>query len=305
MSAEQNGAGGNDKSESVAGQTSRPGREREGRSKWTTVGIGAVVVGILATIWWLSSTEEPVEGPSTTVATTTAITTSTLADSTAPTSGPTSSVATSLVPETTVTSAATTTSTEASQTSATTGTADPAAYESAVWPWFTSELRFDDPVAAARSFATEVGQFVDPVVGEFLQGDSRSGEVEVRPRENGPVTTVFVRMLGSDNTWWVLGSATANIEVTQPSALETIGDSMVLTGRANAFEGTVNVSVLVDGSLEPVLQDFVTGRMGEMGPFSASMSFTQPDSGSGVLLLKTVNAEDGSTWELGAIRIKF
>ena len=305
MSAEQNGAGGNDKSESIAGQAPRPGPDEQGRSKWPTIGIGAAVVAVLAAIWVLSSVDEPVERPPTTVASSTDMTPSTSAESTATTSEPTSSSATSEVLETTLTSAATTTSTEPSQTSATTGTADPAAYESAVWPWLASELRFDDPVAAARSFATEVGQFVDPVVGEFLQGDSRSGEVEVRPRENGPVTTVFVRMLGSDNTWWVLGSATANIEVTQPSALEIIGDPMVLTGRANAFEGTVNVTVLVDGSLEPVLEDFVTGRMGEMGPFSSSMSFTQPDSGSGVLILKTLSAEDGSTWELGAVRIKF
>jgi nucleoid-associated protein YgaU len=71
--------------------------------------------------------------------------------------------------------------------------------------------------AAATGFATELVGFTDPVVGEFQQGDARSGEVEVRAAADGPVTTVLVRQVGSDDTWSVLGAATAQIVPTTPA----------------------------------------------------------------------------------------
>ena len=79
----------------------------------------------------------------------------------------------------------------------------------AVWPFVDSDTRYTDPVEAARGFATEFVGFKEPTVGPFQQGDSRSGEVEVRTKISTP-TTVFVRLM-SDDTWWVLGSATADI----------------------------------------------------------------------------------------------
>jgi hypothetical protein len=84
-----------------------------------------------------------------------------------------------------------------------------------VIPDGSSEVRYDDPVEAARSFAVDFVGVTGPVVGEFMQGDARSGEVEVRPMANGP-TTAFVAQLGSDGTWWVVGSATANIVIDAP-----------------------------------------------------------------------------------------
>ena len=87
----------------------------------------------------------------------------------------------------------------------------------AVYPTAGSSVRFDEPTDAARAFAVDFVGFVDPVVGEFQQGDSQSGEIEIRPSTSGPVTTVLVRRLGE--SWWVLGAATANIELKDPAAL--------------------------------------------------------------------------------------
>ncbi|MCC6225130.1 MAG: Gmad2 immunoglobulin-like domain-containing protein [Microthrixaceae bacterium] len=175
----------------------------------------------------------------------------------------------------------------------------------AVWPWAVSPQRFDDPVAAARSYALDFVGFTNPVIGEFMQGDSRSGEIEVRPRPDGPVTTVFVRQVSDDDSWWVLGSATANIEVTEPSALSAIDSPVTLKGRANAFEGTVNVDVRVDGSMEPLAEGFVTGQMGEMGPFKSALEFPSPKGGRGAVLFRTLSAEDGSVWEAAVVRVGF
>lgn len=189
-------------------------------------------------------------------------------------------------------------------TSSATAPADDAT-ATAVWPRSDTARRFEDPVAAARSFAVDFAGFTDPVLGEFRQGDSRSGEVEVRPQADGPVTTVFVRQLGDDGSWWVLGSATANIEVTEPAALATIGDPVTLKGTANAFEGTVDVDIRADGRDEPLAKGFVTGRMGEMGPFDSTLSFPSPHGGYGAVVFRTLSAEDGSVWEAAVVRVKF
>ena len=147
--------------------------DRARRSRWVrmiapavavaAVAVAALVIGVLA------DDDEDVSTASTTSAATTT---------------------------TTTTSVAITTTTS---TPATTTPVDPSATDAAVWPAPSSGRRFTDPVEAATTFATEFVGFTDPVVGEFLQGDSRSGEVEVRPRADGPVTTVFVRLLGTDD----------------------------------------------------------------------------------------------------------
>ena len=129
--------------------------------------------------------------------------------------------------------------------------------------------------------------------------------MEVRPRADGPVTTVLVRQLGDDGSWWVLGSATANIEVTEPAALATVGDPVTLKGKANAFEGTVDVDIRADGRDEPLAKGFVTGRMGEMGPFDSTLSFPSPHDGYGAVVFRTLSAEDGSVGEAAVVRVKF
>jgi hypothetical protein len=174
-----------------------------------------------------------------------------------------------------------------------------------VWPDPSHSQRFEDPVAAARSFAVDLVGFTDPVVGEFRQGDARSGEVEVRPTPTGPVTTVLVRQLGGDDTWWVLGSTTPNIEVDQPTGGEQIGSPVRLAGRANAYEGNVNVQIVTYGQVEPLVESYVTGMMGELGPFEREVEFPNPGSGRGAVLFRTFNEENGSVWEAAVVRVSF
>src|SRR5215207_3121221 len=111
-----------------------------------------------------------------------------------------------------------------------------------VWPWKTSAVRYDDPRSAARGFATDFAGFSAPVVGPFLQGDSRSGEVAVRPRRDGPVSTVLVRQL-EDQHWWVIGSVTDALQLDVPSTGDRIHSPLRLTGRADAYEGHVDVGI--------------------------------------------------------------
>lgn len=83
--------------------------------------------------------------------------------------------------------------TESTPTSTTEATVDTS---TAVWPFVSGTTRYTDPVSAARGFAADFVGFTDPVVGDFRQGDSRSGEVPVQAKASAPVTTVLVRKLG-------------------------------------------------------------------------------------------------------------
>jgi hypothetical protein len=196
--------------------------------------------------------------------------------------------------------------TSTSVPAATSTTAPTPAVWPAIWPWTDGELRFRDPVAATRSFATAYLHMTEPIVGRFQQGDSRSGEVAVRPSPGGAVTTVLVRQLGKDGSWWVLGAATDNIRLTDPAALATITSPVDLRGTSTAFEATVNVSIRQDGEPDALAETFVMGGAnGQMGPFAASIDFARPTSRAGGIVLYTTSAADGRVTEATALRVRF
>lgn len=79
------------------------------------------------------------------------------------------------------------------------------------------------------------------MVGAFQQGDSRSGEVEVRPVADGPVTTVLLRRLSGEDSWSVLGATTDSIRVTSPEALAVITSPVTVRGAAWTVEWDATV----------------------------------------------------------------
>jgi hypothetical protein len=176
----------------------------------------------------------------------------------------------------------------------------------AVWPFVSSGTRYTDPVAAARGFAVDFVGFVNPVVGEFQAGDARSGEVEIRPNATGPVTTVFVRQLSGSDTWWVLGAATANIQLDLPPALAVISSPVGLIGTSTAFEANVSVEIREDGNRTPLGTGFVMGgSMGQMGPFEGAVEFSAPTAKYGAIVLYTMSMENGQVWEVSVVRVQF
>jgi hypothetical protein len=203
--------------------------------------------------------------------------------------------------------AGTTTSSVAASTTtttATTTTTSPSAPWIAVWPTAASGDRYGDPVVAARAFATSYLHFVAPVVGPFQQGDSRSGEVPVRSKSTGPVTTILVRQLGTDGSWSVLGAATPNIRLTEPATLATISSPVRLRGSSSAFEATVQVSIRQDDVAKPLTEGFVMGGSLEMGPFDATFKLPAPASSYGAIVLDTISPETGHVSEATVIRVR-
>jgi len=221
---------------------------------------------------------------------------STSATTTAP--DPTASTSAAATPTSTPT-------TTAPPTTAGSPTTTLAPTDGAVWPVASPQRQFSDPSDAARAFATEFVGFAAPVVGAFQAGDSRSGEVEVRPRSTGPVTTVLLRQLGPDANWSVTGTATAGIEIDDPTGLATISSPVRLSGRAQAFEGTVDVEVRADGEATPLATGFVTGRGDMLGPFDARLRYAPTNATGGSVVFFTRSAENGEVWEAAVIRVRF
>jgi hypothetical protein len=159
-------------------------------------------------------------------------------------------------------------------------TTEPAVDRStAIWPAAGSSTRYADPVDA-------------------------SGEVEIRPRSTGPVTTIILRQLRNETSWSVLGAATANIEVTGPSAGQEISSPVRVTGRALAFEGNVQVEVREDGEPGAIGAGFVTGGGDVLRPFDGTISFETARSPYGALVFFTESAENGEVWEAAAFRVR-
>jgi hypothetical protein len=176
----------------------------------------------------------------------------------------------------------------------------------AIWPWADTSVRFTDPVDAVASYATDFLGFDDPALGEFRSGDSRSGEVEVRADDAGPVTVVFVRQLGEDDDWWVLGSAAEDIVVDAPETLAVVESPLVISGTARAFEGTVEVEIRADGNGEAITTGVATGSGGPAaGPFEVSLAFEPPSVSGGAVVLISRSPRDGAVLEASSLRIFF
>ncbi len=183
----------------------------------------------------------------------------------------------------------------------TTTTAPPS---SAVWPLGRSG--YTDPVAVARAFALRYLAMPTVVTSAYRAGDSRSGEVDVRPSDRGPVTTVLVRQLSGTETWSVLGAVGQDLTITTPPSLSVVRSPLTVTGTSTAFEGVANLELRADGQSAPVASAIVHGgSMGVVGPFHGVLSFTTPTARAGALILFTRSAKDGSLLVASVMRVWF
>lgn len=175
-----------------------------------------------------------------------------------------------------------------------------------VWP-LQGGTPAADPVSAARGFATEVAGFSDPVLGEFQQGDSRSGEIEVRGKAGpGPVSTLFVRQVGSDDRWSVIGAASANLQLATPATGDAVASPVHFTGQSTAFEATILLGVRDLAGNLLAQTNTMGGSNGEMGPFDATLAFDrQPATPTGIAMLWNVSMEDGGVSEVSAVPVRF
>jgi hypothetical protein len=179
----------------------------------------------------------------------------------------------------------------------------------AVWPYPSSTVHYHDPVEAARAFAVDFAGFKDPVLGEFQQGDTRSGEIDIRATKGtDPLTHLALRMLGPDSSWYVLFASSTTIELTTPDldGLSHASSPLPLAGRSQSVGGTVHVQMRQDGSTAAIGSTTVTGGRGfQLEPFSGSVTFTTPTEKAGALLLFEQGQQGQGTITAVAARVHF
>lgn len=173
-----------------------------------------------------------------------------------------------------------------------------------VWPDPGGPLRHASPDEAARGFVDDFIGFADPLFGPFHQGDTRSGEFEVRAGPEGPVTVVLVRQM-SDQHWYVLGAAASGIELDVPTAGATIASPLRMAGRARAFEGRLRVAVYARGRPAPLGEAFVdAGAVDAFEAFAGEVAWDGAGAGAGVVVVTAPGGEDGGVWEAVAVPVR-
>ena len=180
--------------------------------------------------------------------------------------------------------------------------ADVAAYEGG------SDRTYTDPVATARAFATRYLGMDDPVDFGFKAGAGSDGQVPMGPRfgegrtplrNSQPTFTVVLRHLGGAGTtgyYTVTEVTSPTIVVTSPTPADNrIGSPVRVTGRAHAFEGTVNVEVREDGMLagQALGRGVVTGGGDALRPFSGEITFRAPSKRAGAMVFTELGMADG------------
>ncbi len=201
-----------------------------------------------------------------------------------------------------------------------------------IWP-FTSQAEVDayaagperayrDPSTTARQFASRYVGMKDPAAFGFSASGS-GAEVGVGPGvgeggrrlENPRLTTVVVlEQLGTkgpSGPWSVVAARSPTIELESPAAGSTVSSPVTLTGRANAFEGTVAVQVKEDAmsASQSLGKGFVTGSGssgGELGPFSDKVSFrTATKPGGAIVLYEGSAADEQGVLRATVVRVLF
>jgi hypothetical protein len=199
-----------------------------------------------------------------------------------------------------------------------------------IWPFTTAadmeayarrgEKLFTDPASTAQEFAKRYLGFGTVVSFAYtISGGQADIPVGFGTGEGGaslpdprPTTTVRVRQLvgeGFGSPWTVVGARSELIVVDEPGGnIPRIASPLRVTGRATAFEGTVQVEVREDGMTfgQSLGKGFVTGRGdGVLGPFSGEIRFRRPTRPGGAVVFFEQSAADGSTLRATVVRVAF
>ncbi len=160
----------------------------------------------------------------------------------------------------------------------------------AIWP--AADVVFTTPEEAAADFVT-VALGVPATLGEFRQGDSRSGEIEVLLAPEGgtgePVfrSLLLMRQLGPDNGWFVLASINEFATISVPESGSTVPAAPInVEGVARGFEATIVLEAFVAGS-DTLLdqQVFMAGNFDSAEPYLEAIDLTDAAPGDIVVLL--------------------
>jgi len=155
-----------------------------------------------------------------------------------------------------------------------------------------ADVVLDTPEEAAEDFVREV-LGVEPTLGDFQQGDARSGEITVlSPGEGGgtPVVrgTLLLRQLGGESGWFVIGVASDVQTFTSPAGGELVAPGpLTVEASGRGFEATVVVSARIAGQAGEPLDQVVAqgGAFADPAPFTVELDLSGAAPGDTVIVL--------------------
>jgi len=160
----------------------------------------------------------------------------------------------------------------------------------AIWP--AADVVFATPEEAATDFV-ETALGVPAVIGEFMQGDSRSGEIEVffeadgQPRMDVPRSLITVRQLGPEMGWFVTSAWSDGATIDSPSSgASTAAGALDVAGDARGFERTIIVRAFPAGDATVIDNELATGGGNETPePYMATLDLSTAVAGQVLVIL--------------------
>jgi hypothetical protein len=169
----------------------------------------------------------------------------------------------------------------------------------AIWP--AADVVFATPEEAAADFVREVLiSEGEPELGEFQQGDARSGEIVVffpgetedaEPFERG---LLALRQLGPSDGWFVIAALSDGATITSPEPAAVVpAGPLTVEGAARGFEATVVVKAFPAGDAATVLDMEIVqgGAFDTNEPYETTLDLT--DSAPGEMVTVLVQGDTG------------
>lgn len=164
----------------------------------------------------------------------------------------------------------------------------------AIWP--APDVVFTTPEEAAADFVSAVLiSEGDPTLGEFQQGDARSGEIAVLfagetgdldpPLERG---VLLLRQIGPTDGWYVIAATSDGAVIDTPSALDEVeAGTVTVAGEGRGQEGTLNVWAFPPGDADAAFDRELGagGASAENEPYSVELDLSGADDGEVVVIL--------------------
>ena len=168
-----------------------------------------------------------------------------------------------------------------------------------------------DPLEAAQAFMDLAFPGNTAVIGDFAQGDARSGEVPVlRPNEGGGAanlaSTLLLRLDDAEQ-WQVIGAVNEFVTIEEPeNGAEVAIGPLTVSGAGRGFEATLNARALAvdDGTQVGDTAIGSGGAQAEPVPYEVSLDLST--AAAGAELYVVVNGGtglEGDPGEFSAIRV--
>jgi hypothetical protein len=208
------------------------------------------------------------------------------------------------VPDTTETAPETTPSTVTPAT-------PEADFSQAAWPDPAGEL-FTDPVAAARSFMTEVMGVEAAPLSDFVPGQQDGGgtiDVYQLTEDGSPAdrvaSTISLRRLDGEH-WFVTLATSTDVRVDSPAPGDLVTSPVAVTGAGHGFEGTIIVQLRARAAGADVLTEtpVIAGSGEEAEPYAVELeAIGTPPTPGGIVVARATSGADTALPPFAAVPV--